>query len=77
MTHADCRIGSLQFSVDPLLSDSRLSTFLVSNGGVAVVMPAKCVTIPVDEEFRVVHIFNGDCIFRKSTAPSASLGEDW
>lgn len=77
MTHSAYRIESLHSIVGPLLPDSGLSMYLVSDGSMAVVMAAKCVTIPGGEEIRVVHIPTGEVIFRKSTAPPLSLGDDW
>ena len=77
MKHADYRIESLHCIVGPLLPGSGLSMYLVSDGSVAVVMAAKCVTIPGGEEIRVVYIPTGEVIFRKSTARSLSPGEGW
>lgn len=76
MTHADYRTESLHSIVGPLLPDSRLSMYLVSDGSAAVVMAEKCVTIPGGGEIRVVYIPTGELIFRKSTPPSLSPGED-
>lgn len=76
MTHADYRIESAHSIAGPLLQDSGFSMYLVSDGGVAVVMAAKCFTIPGGEEIRVVHVPTGEVIFRKTTATSISLGDD-
>ncbi len=77
MTHADYRIESAHSIAGPLLPDSGHSMYLVSDGSVAVVIAAKCVTVPGGEEIRVVHIPTGEVIFRKSITPSRSLGDDW
>ena len=77
MPHADYRIESAHSIAGALLPASGLSMYLVRDGSVAVVMAAKCVTIPEGEEVRVVHIPTGEVIFRKSTAPTLPLGDDW
>ena len=73
---ATFRVESTRPIHGPLWPVSGKNEFHLHDRGLAVVLAAKSVTIPMGKEIRVVHVPSGEVVFRKRTTPAAALG-DW
>ena len=75
MTTTSYRIESAYPMVGRLLPLEGLTALRLHSRAAAIVLAAKCGTLPFGQEIRVVHLPSGEVVYRKTAALPALCGD--